>query len=353
MRPEAAHAALVRRADDGIVLGRAVLPATHRAAVALEPHLPEGRVAREERRVAAAADEALDGVAHLPRPVLVVADAQVEPIGVERVGPRVEVDAREIVEPMAGALGPCDEAALPVEPAGCAAPRIDAVRDEVVEPPAHVGVARIRHVRETIVRRLRPIEEPFWQRPIERDDRRRHVEVRPAPVVVRAPRRRREREHHLRVAARMRGAYDEVRLARRNRGIDAERAEDDLVVTRPPGAIDGDREGRRPAAAVRRDVVGHGMVVDRDTLAPEHDLAPRAHARDLDRDIRNARRAVKADRLAGDDALRPRVAFDDGVDDRRSTHANTGAFHASPNAISSSGRRASFFGKPFAGIRAG
>src|SRR5438093_307232 len=81
-----------------------------------EADLPAGGVPREERGVAAAADAALNRVAHLPRPVLVVPDAQVEPVRIERVGTRVEIEAGEEVETNAPRLRPGDEPPLPVVP---------------------------------------------------------------------------------------------------------------------------------------------------------------------------------------------------------------------------------------------
>jgi hypothetical protein len=314
MRPETAHAPLVRRADEWISCRRAILPAHHRAV--FDAHLPEGGVAREERGVAAAADEAFDRVAHLPRPVLVVSDAQVEPIGIEDVRPRVEIEAREHVDAMSGRLGPGDEAALPVEPAGGAAPRVDAVAHEVVEPRRHVALAGPGRVRKTIVGLARPGEESLRQRPIERDARRGHVQVRPAPVVVRAPRRRREREHDRRVATRVRRPHDEERVARRDRRIGVGGVKADLVVARAPCGIDGDLERDGPAASSGRGVVGNRVLLDRHAFAPKDDLATGADARDLDRDRPNRRRAVQVHGLAGDDARRCRVSFDDGVDDR-------------------------------------
>src|SRR5262249_25651700 len=108
MRPERGHAPFVGSPSDGIHRRRPVLPAHHGAATVHDTDLPEGGVAGEERRVAAAANEALDRVAHPPGPVLVVPDAQVEPIWIEHIGTRVQVQAGEEVETNAPRLGPGD-----------------------------------------------------------------------------------------------------------------------------------------------------------------------------------------------------------------------------------------------------
>jgi len=48
-----------------------------------EPHLPVAGVPAQKRDVPAPGDEPLDGLPHLERPVLVVADADVELVSVE------------------------------------------------------------------------------------------------------------------------------------------------------------------------------------------------------------------------------------------------------------------------------
>src|SRR5262249_28039755 len=146
-------------------------------------------VPREERGVAAPADEALDRVAHLPRPVLVVPDAQIEAVWVERVGTRVEVEAGEEVETNAPRPRPGAEAPLPVVPARRPAPHTDPVLDEVLDPSGDLAIAGPALVRQPVVRGGRACEESLRERSFERDARCPHVEIRAAPVVVGTPRR--------------------------------------------------------------------------------------------------------------------------------------------------------------------
>ena len=90
----------------------------HRRPVALEPDLPEHRVAGERGVVAAAGHEALDGVATCGRPVLVVPGADHEPVPVGEPVDLLEVARDRVVDVEAGLLGPLHESAVVGEPSG-------------------------------------------------------------------------------------------------------------------------------------------------------------------------------------------------------------------------------------------
>ena len=69
-------------AGDRIRIG-SVLEARHPATVGVEPHLPEARVAGEDRRVAAGIGESVERLSHTSRPVLVVAHREVQAMALE------------------------------------------------------------------------------------------------------------------------------------------------------------------------------------------------------------------------------------------------------------------------------
>ncbi len=103
---------LIRRAEDRVLVGQ-VLEAAHRSVVVLEPHLPEARVPAEDRGIATAVGEAVERVAHAPRPVLVVTDARVQPVTSEHLGVLLQVLADRDVDaeplllrPSAGTVAP-------------------------------------------------------------------------------------------------------------------------------------------------------------------------------------------------------------------------------------------------------
>src|SRR4029077_18894040 len=119
IRPDGRGRRATVGAVDGVVV-EAMLEAD--LARVLEADLPVAGVAREERDVTAARDEALDGVAHACTPVLVVPDTHVQSIGREQIRIAVEIEARGDVDAIAGGFGPAEEPSLPRRPARHAVP---------------------------------------------------------------------------------------------------------------------------------------------------------------------------------------------------------------------------------------
>src|SRR5690606_29951727 len=165
------------------------------------PDLPQ-EIAAEARKAAASLDEFLHRLAHVPGPVFVMADGYETGIVVEDFGAVVQVGLGDDVEIVAFALGPNGE--MPVE--------LRPPRSRVILPPA-AGIApflgwKTRSVVHVRKRRNgdagRSLGQPYHAsgpRPLEREDRRPLVLVRPpraeimvgaAPVVVGRPRARRE-----------------------------------------------------------------------------------------------------------------------------------------------------------------
>ena len=72
----------------------------------IEPCVPVARVRAQESDVAAVAGERFGVVAHLLRPVLVVAAAHEQPVVLQNVRVRMEIEARTIVERETVRLGP-------------------------------------------------------------------------------------------------------------------------------------------------------------------------------------------------------------------------------------------------------
>ncbi len=231
----------------------AVLEARHRVGVVVEPDLPVARVAAEDRRVAAGARVRVERLAHAPRPVLVVADADERSIPVEHAGLGLQVRADRDIDPVAVALGPMQERAFPVPPSGAAAPHRQAEWLGPLEVPQCLGVGVRLHLAAV---RLRLREEPRRHRAPHRDLCGTGVQGRTAPVVVGVVGARREHEQDRRSLAAPR-PYDEERL----RALVARGQGHRVVPAGPVG--DGDLQRDGPAAAVRtrvrrRDVVHVG-----------------------------------------------------------------------------------------------
>src|SRR5207237_3560472 len=70
--PERRHLRLAVGFHQRVVLEEALVPDHHVVIVTLDAYLPQRRVAREERGIAATRDECFDRVAHPATPVLVV-----------------------------------------------------------------------------------------------------------------------------------------------------------------------------------------------------------------------------------------------------------------------------------------
>lgn len=81
----------------------------------LEPDLPVQLVGREEAHVRAPRDQALERLAHAPRPVLVMALEDHQPTTGEDLGVAHEIDVGGVLDVAALALEPADELELPVE----------------------------------------------------------------------------------------------------------------------------------------------------------------------------------------------------------------------------------------------
>ena len=178
----------------------------------------------------AAGDERLDGVAHAPRPVLVVADAEQQPAPVEHVGVLLEVGVGGVPELDALGLGPAHEPSLLPGPAGHAVPRRE------VLGARRAPVAPLDEPRRGVVLG----QHPRRQRPGERLLDRAGVEVQPALVVVGVPGVGGQLQHDP-----ARTAHDEPR---RRRGV----VEVHDVHARRPVRTDGDR--CRVAVAAPHDV---------------------------------------------------------------------------------------------------
>ena len=165
--------------------------------VTLDAHLPQRGIAREERRIAAACDECFDRVAHAARPVLVVADREIQARAVQHFGVffEIAIHAHADLEPFA--FGPLDERQLPVGPTG----RTGIARQMVDLDVADVrGVLRIgragpRHP-AALARRLEKVARRH--RPLHGDVGAARVQVRSAEVVVGVPRIGRQRDHDAR-----------------------------------------------------------------------------------------------------------------------------------------------------------
>ena len=291
-----------------IVLRGPTLVADHRATVVLEAHLPEARVAGEDRPRATGLDERVGTIAHRPRPVLVVSDAQHQAVTVEHLGVELEVRVDGVVEGDALHLRPPDKAPFPVVPAGRSAPQRVV---EVGEIALELEVLLVRLVRKArhpavvhhVVGRGRPAQVAPFQRTVERDLHGVAVQACSAPLVVGVVGVRAQHEDRRRRRRGRRRADDEERLGAPLLTGDAIGVQADLVVTGRPRRIDGDREGDRPAATGRVRVVANRMVVDADPVASPHLDPLETHPGDRDGDGRYPAAATHLDDVARPVAL--------------------------------------------------
>ena len=213
----------------------------------------------------------------------------------------IGVRAHTDLEPFA--FGPLDERQLPVGPT-----RRPGVARQMVELDVadvrgvlRIGRARARHA-PALARRL--VEVARRHRPLHRNVGAAGVQVRSAEVVVGVPRVGRQREHDARAGRR---THDEERVVAPHLLADVD-LHDDLVVARPPRRVDVERERDRPAAPLRGRVLRRLVLVGRDGVGAEHDLAARADPRHLDAHRPPAgRRHVQTDLLARAHRLRPAV----------------------------------------------
>ena len=226
-------------------------------------HLPEGRVARQDRRVAPSLDERIERVAHTPAPVLVVADAEDEPRALEHLGVLLEVLRGRDVDAVAVRLRPAREGPLVREPTRPAAPLREAERTRPPTEPHRLPVGLGLHHPPD---RLRLDQEAPRERALERHAGAARVQGWPTPVVVRVPGRGRQHEQDRRGLRRV-GSHDEERV-----GAFVAGGHGDGVVARTP-TTDGDLEGGRPSASVRRCVVGRFVGSAGDALRAPDRLA--------------------------------------------------------------------------------
>ena len=257
----------------------------------LQPHLPEGGVAGEEHGVPAPGGERLDRVAHRRRPVLVVADRQVQRVrrvGSEQVGVLLEVGVGDDVDLVALPLGPLDERPAPVGPAGRPAVRRQVVHPQVTDV---AGGLRIRRVdrRDPLAGAGGLVQVARCHRAQHRRLRRAGVEVATPEVVVGMPGVGVDRPQDLRNGRRERRPDDEERPARAPSALDVD-GEQHFVVAGAPARLDGDLGGERPAASLLRRIGGRRMVAGGDTVLDEDDLPGRSGPRHLHRHRTGARR---------------------------------------------------------------
>jgi len=99
-----------------IMRARVALEADHRVVVFGVANLPETRIAGEDRPVATGLDETVDGVAHPPRPVLVVTGSHKQTATRQERGITIEVGIDGVVQLDALRLRPYCEPTLPIEP---------------------------------------------------------------------------------------------------------------------------------------------------------------------------------------------------------------------------------------------
>jgi hypothetical protein len=269
--------------------------------VVVEPDLPEARVAAEDGGVASTGHEAIERVAHAPRPVLVVADRQVQLVAVEHLGVLLEVLGDRHVDAVPVRLGPADERPLPVPPPGAAAPDRDAPRLGPLEEPEALAVGLGLHL---ATGRLGLGQEPPGERTVERDAGAAGVERRAAPIVVGLPCRGRQHEEDRRAVVVAGPHHDEgVGLLGAARQVHG-------VIAGAPLAAHGDLERGGPPTAVGRGVLGGGVVAGPDALGPPEDLAAGALARDADPEGRSVRGYMQRNGFAGRGGRGPAVRLE-------------------------------------------
>ena len=274
------------RAEDGVLV-RSVLVPGHPRVVVVEPDLPEARVPRQDRRVASPLDEAVERIAHAPRPVLVVAHAQEQAWALEDLRVSLEVLRDGHVEPIPVGLGPSRERPFVREPPRPAAPVREPARARPA-PEAHglpigLGLHHPAH-------RLRLDQEALRERALERHMRSARVERRAAPVVVGVPRRGRKDEQDRRGVGGV-GPDDEERVGSLFAG-----GQRHGVVARAP-ISDRDVKSCRPAAPARRGFLGRRMIFTPDLGGAPHHLALGSFSGDLDVERAPVGRDVQCDGL--------------------------------------------------------
>ena len=249
-------------------------------------------------------DEGLDGVAHALGPVLVVPDREVQARAVQHLGVLLQIGIRAHADLEALALGPLEEGQLPVGPTGRAG-----VAREMVD----LDVADVRGVLRVGLARSRSRDDPCpaactgspppsaaaW-RPGSRRCRGSVRRSRCRRATCWSPAR-------ARCARPGRGTHDEEGVVAPDLLADVD-LHDDLVVAGAPGRIDVQGQRHGPPAPLRGGVLRRLVLVGRDGVGAEHDLAPSADPCHLDPHRPAARRRqVQADLLARADRLRPAV----------------------------------------------
>ena len=280
--PERRHLRFLVGSHQRVVLEESLVPDHDVVIITLDAHLPQRGIARKEGRIAAPRDESFDRVAHAARPVLVMADGEVQAGAVQHLGVCLEVGIAAHADLEALAFGPLDERHLPIRPTGRSGIARQMVDLDVadVRRVLRIGRARPRHA-TALARRL--VEIAGRHRALHGDLRATGVEVRPSEVVVGMPRVCRQCEHDARVGWR---PHDEEGTVAPHLGANVD-LHDDFVVARPPGRIDVQRESGRPIAPFRRGVLRRLMLVSPHRGGTKHHVAPGAHPRHL-----NAHRAA-------------------------------------------------------------
>ncbi len=274
--------------------------------VTLDSHLPQRGIAREERGIAAARDESFDRVTHAARPILVVADGQVQTRAIQHLGMLFEISVRADADLEPLAFGPFDERQLPVGPTrrpGIARQMVDLDVADVCGV-LRIGRARPRHP-SALARRF--VEVARRHRPLHGDVGATGVEVRPAKVVVGVPGVGRQRHHD---ACTGRWTHNEEREVTAHLLADVD-LHHDLVVARPPRLVDVQRESNGPSAPGRGGAFRRLMLFGCDRVRPEDDVPVRADPCHLYAHWpARRRRNVQANRRAPRHRLRPAIPGD-------------------------------------------
>ena len=239
--------------------------------VTLDPHLPQRRISRKKSGIAAPRDERFDRVTHSARPVLVVADGEIEARAVQHFRVFFEVGIRTHPDLETLAFGPLDKRQLPIRPTGRSGVARQMVDLDVADVCSvlRIGRARPRHA-TTLARGL--IQVARRHRTLHGNVRATGVQVRSTKIVVGMPCIRRQRENDARVGRR---TYDEERTIAPHLSLDVD-LHDDLVVARPPGRVDVQHESDGPVAPLRGSIPRRLVLVCSHCVRPKHHVASRA-----------------------------------------------------------------------------
>ena len=182
--PGFGHAGAGAGLHEGVFVARDVLVADLALAFLFEPDLPH-EIAGKARHPAAPFDIGIDGVAHLPRPVFVMPDADHAGIALQQLGTEMQVGLADDVEPVALGLGPGHDMPLEAGPAG----RHVFLAVAIGIGPLHVGIARFgidrRRIEQHGTRRIRwQAHEALGKRPLKAEHRRETITLRAAIALI-------------------------------------------------------------------------------------------------------------------------------------------------------------------------